>query len=39
MIETSTMITGLIWVALAVMFAVASWADNQKVRESIVGAR
>ena len=39
MIEISTMITVLIWVALAILFAIAAWADSQKVRESIVGVR
>ena len=39
MIETSTIATVLIWVALAIMFAIAAWADNRKVRESIVGVR
>jgi hypothetical protein len=39
MIETSTLITILIWVALAAMFAVAAWADSEKVRGSIVGVR
>ena len=39
MIETSTMLTLLFWVALAIMFAVAEWADRPETRESIVGVR
>jgi len=39
MIEISTIITILIWVALAAMFAIAAWADSEKVRGLIVGVR
>lgn len=39
MIDTLTLVTVLIWVALALLFAGAAYVDSQKVRESIVGVR
>ena len=39
MIETSTILAGLVWGAIAIMFAVAEWADRPETRESIVGVR
>jgi len=37
--DVLTTITILIWVAIAILFAVAAWADSARVRESVIGVR